>query len=93
MDYHWFQTAEGVQANTVTSNSADGQSDFGDALGTELDITVVTKYNENTKVMLGYSHFDQEASFQQLKNTGSDGTDLYGQDNADWAYVMFDVRF
>jgi len=91
-DYHWFQTAESISANTVTGNS--GISDNGNDLGTELDLTLVTKYNANTKVMFGYSHYDASPAFQQLKSgSNPDGSDLYGSSNADWAYVMFDVRF
>jgi hypothetical protein len=99
-DYHWFWTAESVAANTVTRGFVSAASNRGvnvldNKLGSELDITAVTKMNANTKVMIGYSHFDATTSFIALKNTGTGGaTPLFGgTDDADWAYVQFDVKF
>ena len=103
MDYHWFWTAESVSANSATRglNVADAQAPgttLNNNLGNELDITAVTKMNANTKVMIGYSHYDATPSFFALKNTGSAGqtnatTTFAGTDDADWAYVQFDVKF
>jgi hypothetical protein len=65
-------------------------------LGNELDITAVTKMNANTKVMIGYSHYDATNSFLALKNGAlvRTGTSTFvGSDDADWAYVQFDVKF
>jgi hypothetical protein len=97
-DYHWFYTAESVQANSTTRgfvNTAAANT-FDNSLGTELDITAVTKMNANTKVMIGYSHFDATDSFFAVKN-GAVATlatsNFAGQDDADWAYVQFDVKF
>jgi hypothetical protein len=99
-DYHWFWTAESVAANTTTRGFASAGSNragnvLDNNLGTELDITAVTKMNANTKVMIGYSHYDATRSFLALKNTGTAGaTPLFGgTDDADWAYVQFDVKF
>jgi hypothetical protein len=99
-DYHWFWTAEGIQANTTTSSVANtvaaGGTGPSNDLGTELDITAVTKMNANTKVMIGYSHFDATQGFFALKNggTGANSSGRFaGTDDADWAYVQFDVKF
>jgi hypothetical protein len=100
LDYHWFWTSESVSANTTTRGFATGtvagQEGLSNDLGTELDITAVTKMNANTKVMIGYSHFDATNSFFALKNTANvrNNTSLFpGTDDADWAYVQFDVKF
>jgi hypothetical protein len=102
VDYHWFWTAESVAANTSTRAFASAVGNRGgnvldNNLGTELDITAVTKMNANTKVMIGYSHYDATRNFFALKNTGTfnnDTTPLFpGTDDADWAYVQFDVKF
>ena len=95
-DYHWFWTAESVAANTNTRGFANataaGQDPLGNFLGNELDITAVTKYNANTKVMIGYSNYNPSASFTALKNTATAGT-LFETADANWAYVQIDVKF
>ena len=101
-DYHWFWTAESIAANTTTrgfeNTTTQGNEAVDNDLGTELDITAVTKMNANTKVMIGYSHYDATQGFFALKNTGQAGganatTTFAGTDDADWAYVQFDVKF
>jgi hypothetical protein len=97
VDYHWFWTAESVAANTTTRGFANtaGTDTLGNNLGTEIDVTAVTKMNANTKVMIGYSHYDATQSFFALKNSGTGGASplFKGTDDADWAYVQFDVKF
>jgi hypothetical protein len=101
VDYHWFWTAESVAANTVTrgfvSNDTNrGGNGLNNDIGNEIDITAVTKMNANTKVMIGWSHFDATRSFFALKNggTGTQSSGRFaGSDDADWAYVQFDVKF
>ncbi|MDC1122124.1 alginate export family protein [Nitrospinaceae bacterium] len=97
-DYHWFFTAESAQMNTTTRGftNAGSTGNLDDKLGNELDITAVTKMNANTKVMIGYSHFDATNTFFALKNGAvapAAGTAFAGTDDADWAYVQFDVKF
>jgi hypothetical protein len=101
-DYHWFWTAESINANTTTRGFANtvatnaNQGALNNGLGTELDITAVTKMNANTKVMIGYSHYDATDSFFALKNgteTRTQASTFSGTDDADWAYVQFDVKF
>jgi hypothetical protein len=94
--YHWFWTAEGAAANTTTRGFANvtaaGQDPLGNFLGNELDITAITKMNANTKVMIGYSNYNPSNTFSSLKDTGNPGG-LFGTQNANWAYVQFDVKF
>ena len=78
-DYHWFYTAEGYAA------TANGIGDSDSDLGTELDITLVNKYNANTRFVLGYSNYATSEAFREIKGQGGD--------SADWAYVMVDVNF
>ena len=98
LDYHWFWTAESVQANTASRSFANtaatdaGSGNLSNDLGTELDITAVTKMNANTKVMIGYSNYNPTYSFASLKDSGAPGT-TFGTNAADWAYVQFDVKF
>jgi len=84
-DYHWMYTAEGVGANkrragTTVSGTVSSE------LGQELDLTVVNKYNANTKIMLGYSHFMQGAALSAMRGT-------YGNDDANWFYTQIHVGF
>jgi hypothetical protein len=98
VDYHWFWTAESAQANTGTrgfANTAATQT-LDNNLGNEIDITAVTKMNANTKVMIGYSHYDATNTFFALKNGSvltTNTSTFAGTDDADWAYVQFDVKF
>ena len=102
VDYHWFWTAESVAANTTTRGFANtaltdaNSGNLDNKLGNELDITAVTKMNANTKVMIGYSHYDATNSFFALKNGAiarNSNSTFSGTDDADWAYVQFDVKF
>jgi hypothetical protein len=65
-------------------------------LGTEVDLTVVHKYDANTKIVAGYSHYFTTNTFGQL-NCGAAGTGgacgSNSNDDADWAYVMIDTKF
>jgi len=89
-DYHHFQTAESPNANPGIA--AQVSTRFGDSnLGDEVDITLAHKYNEHTTISAGYSHFSAEPLFHI---TATDvGVGGGGNDNADWAYLMFDVEF
>jgi hypothetical protein len=87
-DYHYFWTAESVAANTTTRGTATGAGNTdSNFLGNELDITAVNKWNANTKVMIGYSNYNASSAFRLLKG-GS-----VGANDANWAYIQFDVKF
>ena len=80
-DYHWFTTAESVSANSVRAVSIGGSNEMGN----ELDLTLVNKYNANTTITAGFSNYTTTVAFRDLRNVLGDG--------ANWAYLMFDVKF
>jgi hypothetical protein len=94
-DYHWFFTAESVRQNRARAGAADpatGRSaerkGFGasdSSLGNELDLSLSNKYNANTTITAGFSNYTTSAAFRDLRNVIGDG--------ANWAYLMFDVKF
>ena len=79
-DYHWFSTVESASANV-----RNGIGYGGNALGNELDLTLINKYNANTNIVFGFSNYTTTATFRDLRNVLGDG--------ANWGYVMFDVKF
>ena len=96
-DYHWFTTAEGINASpnaglaNSTANTGAGGNELAtgrtnsSSLGNELDITIVNKYNANTKVMIGFSNYQTTTAFRNLRGVVGD--------SANWAYLQFDVKF
>jgi hypothetical protein len=98
---HAFATAEGPGASPTTAgytsaggstagvnagNNADGY------LGNEIDVTLVNKYNANTNIMIGFSNFNGTETFRNIKTTTA-ASQTIGSDDANWAYVQFDVKF
>ena len=83
-DYHWFYTAEGVAGSNARSGLV-GNND--NDLGTELDVTVVNKYNANTTVMIGYSNFNASSTLRAMN------TNITGSADANWFYAQFHVKF
>jgi hypothetical protein len=88
-DYHYFYTAEGVNSNTGMRGVANGSTstDDGSFLGNELDITAIHKMNSGTKVIIGYSNFSTGQAMRAIRNAQT------GANDANWAYVQFDVKF
>ena len=60
-------------------------NDAGD-LGSELDLTLVHKYDSNTKIVAGYSHYWSSHVLAALRNSGNNA-------DADWMYLMVDTKF
>jgi len=91
--WHYFTTAESITVNTNLSGAnlpgATSTSD-GNDLGNELDLTIVHKYNANTTISAGWSHFWQEQGFEVVNGAASS---TGNPSTADWAYLMFDVKF
>jgi len=81
--YHWFKTDTSPSSNPK-SLASDVAASVGDDLGTELDLQLIHKYNANTVVSAGYSVFTGEQLFNSQRGT---------QEDADWAYIQFDVKF
>ena len=84
---HWFYTAESAEASPTTSGSSGSGNGDGNYLGNEIDVTAVHKMNSATKVMIGYSNFNSSQTFKRIRATTT------GANDANWAYVQFDVKF
>jgi len=99
-DMHWFHTAvdaSGGDADTFIANDALVAGVVDTDLGSELDLTLAHKYDANTKIVLGYSHYWTSSAFSQLNAAG--GADLTAatsstrNDDSQWMYVMVDTKF
>jgi len=93
-DFHNFRTQTDMSdADSDTMVAADAKfaeqstSDSGD-LGSEVDLTLVHKYDSNTKIVAGYSHYWSTHMLATIRNSGSH----FNQD-ADWMYLMVDTKF
>jgi len=87
VDYHYFYTAEGVNASPIVSDSDVASGNDSSFLGNELDVTAIHKMNSATKVIIGYSNFNTAQTFRRIRTTTT------GANDANWAYVQFDVKF
>ena len=101
-DMHWFHTAvdgTGGDADTFITNDAliNNASVLDTDLGSELDLTLAHKYDANTKIVVGYSHYWTSTTFGALNNAGGNAltaaTSSTRNEDADWAYVMVDTKF
>jgi len=97
-DLHHFRTATdltGADVDAILANLTDAANVINGAmdndLGTEVDLTVVHKYDANTKIVVGYSHYFTTHTFGQLNGAG--GRSSSSNDDSDWAYVMVDTKF
>jgi hypothetical protein len=94
---HAFATAEGAQANSSTAGFAStstvgaNQGGNGSYLGNEYDLSLHNKYNANTNISIGFSNFNGTSTFKAIKQVG--GANVIGSNDANWAYVQFDVKF
>ena len=91
MDWHHFRTqtdlSNGDSDVIVAADSKlVSQSSDGGDLGTEVDLTLVHKYDSNTKIVAGYSHYFSTHTLAALRN-GGDNQD------SDWMYLMVDTKF
>ena len=97
-DLHHFRTATdltGSDADGIIASRADGAGQVNGAmdndLGTEVDITVVHKYDANTVVSLGLSRYLTTQTFSQVNGFGNAGSNA--NDDANWAYLMAHTKF
>jgi hypothetical protein len=96
-DLHHFRTAVDIAGNdgdAVATTKLGGKMDPD--LGTELDLTLVHKYDSNTKIAVGYSHYWTSTTFSQANTGGGSNGATAGSnanDDADWAYVQIDTKF
>jgi len=79
---------EGVAVSTGSTLTQARSSDLGE----ELDLTLVHKYDSNTKIVMGYSHYWTTATFADLNGTGTRSATA-NNDDSDWMYVMLDTKF
>jgi len=98
MDWHHFRTETDISGGDGQLMATSGQAGAAmDAdLGTEMDLTLAHKYDANTKVVFGYSHYWTTTTFSQVnEGAGSIASDAgSGQnDGADWGYIMIDTKF
>jgi len=99
-DLHHFRTQtalSGSDANTVLASDATiGSASMDEDLGTELDLTLVHKYDSNTNIALGYSHYWTTSTFGMMNGgvAGTGGVAGSGSnDDASWMYVQMDTKF
>ncbi len=85
--YHWFYTAEGIGANPLQAGGATTAGTDSNSLGNELDLILLHKLNPNTLVNIGWSNYTTSEGLRTLS------AGAIGSDDANWAYVQFQVTF
>lgn len=95
----------GYADNFALNNTGLTVGDVDGHLGEELDLTAVYKYDPNTTISIGYSHFWADDTFHTVNgrltaggvgNPTAGSVNLAGSgndDDANWAYIQFDVKF
>ena len=58
-----------------------------------LDITLVHKYDANTKIVTGYSHYFTTLTHSLLNGSGLGDSTLNNNDDQSWFYMMIDTTF
>ena len=94
-DFHHFQT-QTVMDDGDSDSLRDNDSNFASVttgtmngdLGQEIDLTLVHKYDSNTKIVAGYSHYFSTQAFSVMRQG-----DYNLNDDSDWMYVMVDTKF
>jgi len=96
IDLHHFETQtdiNGSDADTIvaqTGSATLATNALDTDLGQEIDITLVHKYDANTKIVAGYSHYLSTHTLAALNDQGGNRGDNQDQD---WMYVMIDTKF
>ena len=99
-DYHHFRTQtdiDGADADTVVAADGSLVNAMDPDLGSELDVTLVHKYDANTKIVFGISKYWTSYTFATLnRGPGALGNTVnaaQSNDDADWGYIMIDTKF
>ena len=98
-DMHWFATAVDMDDDNGTSVAANtllnDATSQGNSLGSELDLTLVHKYDANTNIQVGWSHYWTTNTFALLNgaNSPADTTGVNNNQNSTWFYVQADTKF
>jgi len=98
-DYHHFRTEtdiSGGDADGIITSITDAATAINGAmdqdLGSEIDLTLVHKYDANTTIAAGYSHYMTSTTFSQLNAAGgTKGSN--SNDDSDWMYVQINTAF
>jgi len=90
-DWHHFRTQTDLSdgdSDALVAQDAElvAQDGSGGDLGSEVDLTLVHKYDSNTKLVFGYSHYFSSMALAAVRNSGNN-------DDSDWMYVMVDTKF
>jgi hypothetical protein len=105
LDWHQFLTQtdlEGSDSDTIRAANggafavgANNSGVLGNDLGMEIDLTLVHKYDSNTKIVTGYSHYFTTLTHSYLNGSGGSDDDNTANhnDGQDWFYVMVDTKF
>jgi len=97
-DIHHFRTqtdyndgdSDQLRANNAAWGSQTTGTINGD-LGTEVDFVLIHKYDSNTKIVGGYSHYFATSAFSALNGGG--GTRGDANDEQDFLFLMVDTKF
>jgi len=96
-DLHFFSTQTDLDAsddsNTTIASDANLTGGTGNSLGQELDLTLVHKYDANTNIQLGYSHYWTTTTFGMLNAGSGTSTAPANNDGSDWFYAQIDTKF
>lgn len=95
-DLHWLSTTvdmDGDNATTVAANTLlNDATSQGNSMGSELDLTLAHKYDANTKIQAGWSHYWTTNTFALLNGFGTIDAIASNQDS-DWFYIQADTKF
>ena len=95
-DLHMFSTQtdiSGSDADTVVAADATLAAAQVEDLGQELDLTLVHKYDANTKISFGYSHYWTTQTFAQVNANSGAAVSVNNSDGSDWFYAQVDTKF
>jgi len=102
VDVHQFLTQTDLEDNdsdTIRSqragaftNANNSIGELGNDLGQEIDVTLVHKYDSNTKLVAGYSHYFTTVTHGYLNASGGTAGRT-AMDDQDWIYLMMDTKF
>ena len=93
-DYHHFRTdtdISGGDADVTIAADATLTQAMDPDMGSELDLTLVHKYDANTKIVAGFSHYWTSHTFATVNGAGTAGSN--SNDDSDWAYLQIHTKF
>jgi hypothetical protein len=105
LDVHQFLTQTDLEGGDSDAIRTDGGGAFAvgattqgagalsNDLGQEIDITLVHKYDSNTKMVFGYSHYFTTLTHSLLNGSGGGDSTNNRNDGQDFMYVMMDTKF